>query len=148
MRIAVGADHAGYEMKETLAKLLAEQGHAVTDFGTHSTESVDFPDYASSVSNAVRDGRAERGVMICGSGAGAVIACNKVKGVRAFHGHDVYTAHQAVEHDDANVLCLGSRVQGIEVVKEILTSFLSAEFIRDERFIRRLNKVIALEAGE
>ena len=148
MRIAVGADHAGYEMKETLAKLLAEQGHAVTDFGTHSTESVDFPDYAASVANAVRDGRAERGLMICGSGAGAVIACNKVDGVRAFHGHDVYTAHQAVEHDDANVLCLGSRVQGIEVVKEVVTSFLTAEFIREERFIRRLNKVIALEQAE
>ena len=96
----------------------------------------------------MKDGRAERGLMICGSSAGAVIACNKVKGVRAFHGHDVYTAHQAVEHDDANVLCLGSRVQGIEVVKEIVTSFLTAEFIREERFLRRLNKVIALEQAE
>lgn len=148
MRIAVGADHAGYEMKETLRTLLSEQGHAVTDFGTHSTESVDFPDYAAYVATAVQDGRVERGLMICGSGAGAVIACNKVNGVRAFHGHDVYTAHQAVEHDSANLLCLGSRVQGIEVVKEIVTSFLAAEFVREEHFIRRLSKVIALEESD
>ena len=147
MRIAIGADHAGYELKDHLAKLLAEGGHAVTDFGTHSRESVDYPDFAAAVGNAVADGRADRGIVVCGSGAGAAIAANKIKGVRALQGTDVYTAHQAVEHDDANVLCLGSRVVGVEVANEVVASFLSANFQREERFIRRLNKVLALEEG-
>lgn len=146
MRVAVGADHAGYRMKDSLAKLLAEQGHAVTDLGTHDEESVDYPDFAAAVGKAVRDGRCERGIIVCGSGAGACIAANKIKGVRAVQGSDVYTAHQAVEHDDANVLCLGSRVIGDEVAKEIVAAFLGAKFMREERFIRRLNKVKALEA--
>lgn len=147
MRVGVGADHAGYAMKDILARLLAEQGHAVTDFGTHDEESVDYPDYAAAVGNAVKDGRIERGIVVCGSGAGACIAANKIKGVRALQGTDVYTAHQAVEHDDANVLCIGSRVLGIEVAKEIVAAFLGASFIREERYIRRLNKVKALENG-
>ncbi len=147
MRIAIGADHAGYELKDHLARRLADVGHAVTDFGTHSRESVDYPDFAAAVGNAVADGRAERGIVVCGSGAGAAIAANKIKGVRALQGTDVYTAHQAVEHDDANVLCLGSRVVGVEVANEVVDSFLTAQFQREERFIRRLNKVLALEQG-
>lgn len=146
MRIGVGADHAGYQMKDRLARMLAEDGHAVTDFGTHDEESVDYPDYAAAVGNAVRDGRVDRGIVVCGSGAGACIAANKIKGVRAFQGTDTYTAHQAVEHDDANVLCLGSRVIGDELTNEIVKAFLAATFIREDRFVRRLNKVKALEA--
>lgn len=145
MRIAIAADHAGYELKDHLSKMLANSGHAVTDFGTHSSESVDYPDFAASVGRAVADGRADRGIVVCGSGAGAAIAANKIKGIRALQGTDVYTAHQAVEHDDANVLCLGSRVIGVAVANEVVEAFLKAEFQREERFIRRLNKVIALE---
>ena len=147
MRIAIGADHAGYELKDKLARRLAEAGHAVTDFGTHSRESVDYPDFAAAVANAVRDGRTDRGVVICGSGAGAVIAANKINGVRALMGCDTYVAHQAVEHDDANVVCFGSRTQGELVIYEILDAFLGAKFITEERYVRRLNKVKALEAN-
>ena len=147
MRIAIGADHAGYELKDKIARRLAEAGHAVTDFGTHSEESVDYPDFAAAVANAVRDGRTDRGVVICGSGAGAVIAANKIKDVRALMGCDTYVAHQAVEHDDANVICFGSRTQGELVTYEILDAFLGASFITEERYVRRLNKVKALEAN-
>ena len=147
MRIAIGADHAGYELKDKIARRLAEAGHAVTDFGTHSEESVDYPDFAAAVANAVRDGRTDRGVVICGSGAGAVIAANKIKGIRALMGCDTYVAHQAVEHDDANVICFGSRTQGELVAYEILDAFLGASFITEERYVRRLNKVKALEAN-
>lgn len=147
MRIAVGADHAGYELKDKVAKRLAEAGHAVTDFGTDSDESVDYPDYAAAVANAVRDGRAERGIVVCGSGAGACIAANKIVGIRAMQGTDVYTAHQGVEHDDANVLCLGARVTGEAVAMEIVDAFVEAAFVPNERYTRRLNKVKALEAG-
>ena len=147
MRIAIGADHAGYELKDKIARRLAEAGHAVTDFGTHSQESVDYPDFAAAVANAVRDGRTDRGVVICGSGAGAVIAANKINGVRALMGCDTYVAHQAVEHDDANVICFGSRTQGELVTYEILDAFLGARFITEERYVRRLNKVKALEAN-
>lgn len=146
MRIAIGADHAGYELKDKLARWLADKGHAVTDFGTHSEDSVDYPDFAAAVAGAVQDGRSERGVVICGSGAGAVIAANKIKGIRALMGCDTYVAHQAVEHDDANVICFGSRTQGELVTYEILESFLGAQFVPEERYVRRLNKVIALES--
>ena len=112
MRVAIGADHAGFQLKEDLAKLLADQGYAMLDMGTHSEAPVDYPDYAAAVGRAVREGRADRGVLVCGSGAGAAIAANKLKGVRAALAHDTYTAHQAVEHDDANVIALGSRVIG------------------------------------
>lgn len=146
MRIAIGADHAGYELKDKLAKRLAAAGHAVTDFGTHSDASVDYPDFAAAVANGVKDGRAERGVVVCGSGAGAVIAANKINGVRAFQGSDQYVAHQAVEHDDANVICFGSRTQGELVIYETLDAFLAASFDPQEKYVRRLNKVKALES--
>lgn len=146
MRIAVGADHAGYTLKEHLASWLAESGHAVYDLGTHTSEPVDYPDYAASVSQAVLDGRAERGIIVCGSGAGACIAANKLRGIRAAVAHDGYTAHQMVEHDDVNVLCLGSRVIGEALAEDLIENFIKANFSREDRHIRRLDKIRALEA--
>ncbi len=147
MRIAVGADHAGFQLKEVVARLLAEEGHAVYDLGTHDEDPVDYPDFAAAVGQAVRDGRAERGIVVCGSGAGAAIAANKLRGIRAAMAHDTYTAHQAVEHDDANVITVGSRVIGEELAKEIVRAFIAARFTGEERHRRRLEKVKALEAN-
>jgi RpiB/LacA/LacB family sugar-phosphate isomerase len=148
VRVAIGADHAGFELKEDLAKLLAEQGYAIFDMGTHSESPVDYPDYAAAVGRAVREGRADRGVIVCGSGAGAAIAANKVKGVRAVLAHDTYTAHQSVEHDDANVIAVGSRVVGQALAEEVTTAFLLARFTGEDRHVRRLEKVKAIEAEE
>ncbi|MFP5331757.1 MAG: ribose 5-phosphate isomerase B [Acidimicrobiia bacterium] len=145
MRIALGADHAGYDLKQHIASMLAESGVTVIDLGTHSTDPVDYPDFAAAVGRAVKDGRADRGIVICGSGAGACVAANKLKGIRAAVAHDTYTAHQAVEHDDVNVLCLGSRVIGQNVAEELVRAFISAEFSHEERHVRRLDKVKALE---
>lgn len=145
MRVALAADHAGFELKERLAKILAEAGHAVYDLGTHSSEPVDYPDFAAAAGQAVIDGRAERAVVVCGSGAGACIAANKLKGIRAAMAHDTYTAHQMVEHDDVNVLCLGSRVIGEKLAEEVTGAFLAARFSGEERHRRRLAKVKALE---
>jgi ribose 5-phosphate isomerase B len=147
MRVALGSDHAGFELKNHLATILSDSGYTVFDLGTHTTDSVDYPDFAAAVGKAVIDGRADRGIVICGSGAGASVAANKIKGVRAVVAHDTYTAHQAVEHDDINVLCLGSRVIGDAVAEELAVTFLSAAFSGEERHVRRLNKVKALEAG-
>ena len=148
MRVAIGADHAGFKLKEDLSKLLAGQGYAIFDMGTHSESPVDYPDYAAAVGRAVREGRADRGVIVCGSGAGAAIAANKIKGVRAALAHDTYTAHQSVEHDDVNVLALGSRVIGPALAEEVATAFLLARFTGEDRHVRRLEKVKALEAEE
>lgn len=145
MRIAVGSDHAGYELKERLAVWLAESGHAVYDLGAHSTDPVDYPDYAAAVAQAVLDGRADRGIIVCGSGAGACIAANKFNGIRAGVAHDSYTAHQMVEHDDVNVLCLGSRVVGEALAQDLVRVFIEARFSRDDRHVRRLDKIRALE---
>ncbi len=145
MRIAIAADHAGFRLKDYLAKAMAAAGHAVTDLGTHDETPVDYPDYAVAVAKTVVAGRAERGVVVCGSGAGAAIAANKITGVRCAQAHDTYTAHQAVEHDDANVLSLGSRVIGPELANEVLTAFLGARFSGEERHVRRLAKIRALE---
>lgn len=146
MRIAVGSDHAGYPMKEHLASWLAESGHAVYDLGTHSEDPVDYPDYAAAVAQAVLDGRADRGVVICGSGAGASIAANKLTGIRAGVAHDTYSAHQMVEHDDVNILCLGSRVIGQALAEDLVKTFIDAKFSREDRHVRRLDKIRALEA--
>jgi RpiB/LacA/LacB family sugar-phosphate isomerase len=146
MRIALGSDHAGYSMKEHLASWLAESGHAVYDLGTHSAEPVDYPDYAAAVGQAVLDGRADRGIIICGSGAGASVAASKLNGIRAAVAHDAYTAHQMVEHDDVNVICLGSRVIGIALAQDLVTTFLEAKFSREERHVRRLEKIKSLES--
>jgi len=145
MRIALAADHAGYEMKRDLAAALRTQGHDVLDLGTHSTAPVDYPDCAESVAAALRDRRADRGVIVCGSGAGVSIAANKFPGIRAAVCHDTYTAHQAVEHDDMNVLCLGARVVGSALAAEIVDTFLHATFSGELRHQRRLDKILAIE---
>lgn len=145
MRVALGSDHAGYELKGHIARKLANGGFTTFDLGTHSTEPVDYPDFAAAVARAVVDGRADRGILICGSGAGASVAANKIKGVRATIAHDTYTAHQGVEHDDINVLCLGSRVVGVALAEELVDAFLGASYTGEERHARRLAKVLALE---
>lgn len=145
MRVALGADHAGFGLKQSLGRLLADAGHTVFDLGTHGEEPVDYPDFAAAVAAAVADGRVERGVIICGSGAGASVAANKVRGARAVLAHDTYTAHQSVEHDDCNILCLGSRVIGPALAEELVTTFLGARFTGEERHVRRLGKVTALD---
>jgi RpiB/LacA/LacB family sugar-phosphate isomerase len=141
----VGADHAGFELKEHLAARLAAAGHAVIDVGTHSTEPVDYPDSAAAVAQAVVSGKAERGIIVCGSGAGASIAANKIKGVRCALAHDTYSAHQSVEHDDANVIAVGGRVIGPLLAEEVIDAFLAARFTGEERHRRRLEKIRALE---
>jgi ribose 5-phosphate isomerase B len=146
MRIALSGDHAGYQLKQDLAATLAKDGHDVLDLGTHSTAPVDYPDCAEAVANALTAGRADRGIIVCGSGAGVSIAVNKFPGIRAAVCHDCYTAHQAVEHDDMNVLCLGARVIGGAVAGEIVTAFLAATFSGEERHQRRLNKILAIES--
>jgi len=146
MRIAIGADHRGYELKEELIGLLTKQGHAVNDLGTHSVDPVDYPDFAAAVAKAVASQKADRGIVVCGSGAGAAIAANKVKGVRAVQCSDTYTAAQAVEHDDANVLAIGSLVVGDAVAWDLVSHFLGAEFSNEPRHVRRLDKVKALES--
>jgi ribose 5-phosphate isomerase B len=145
MRLALASDHAGYDLKAELAAFLARAGHQVEDLGTHGREPVDYPDSGEAVGEALRAGRAERGILVCGSGAGVSIAANKIPGIRAAVCHDTYTAHQAVEHDDMNVLCLGSRVIGAALAVEIVTAFLSARFSGEERHRRRLDKVLAIE---
>jgi RpiB/LacA/LacB family sugar-phosphate isomerase len=145
MRIAIGADHAGFALKESMVAYLRELEVEVVDVGTHSTEPVDYPDYAEAVGMAVLDGRADRGVLICGSGVGASVAANKLPGIRAGLRHDTYSAHQGVEHDDMNVLVMGGRVIGPELARELVNAYLRAEFAGEERHRRRLEKVRALE---
>lgn len=146
MKIALGADHAGFALKNELEAILREAGHDVLDLGTYSEESVDYPDFARAVGEAVADGTSERGIVLCGSGVGASIAANKIPGVRAAICHDAYSAHQGVEHDDMNVLCLGARIVGASLARELVEAFLGAEFSKEERHVRRLNKVKAIEA--
>ena len=146
MRIAIGSDHAGVEMKRDLAAFLAQNGHQVTDLGTHAaTPPVDYPDMAAAVSEAVLGGLADRGVVICGSGAGAAMAASKIPGIRASVVHDDYTARQAVEHDNLNVLCLGARVIGPALARTIVDTFLAARFSGEARHIQRLQKIEAIE---
>ncbi|MGE0591004.1 MAG: ribose 5-phosphate isomerase B [Vicinamibacterales bacterium] len=145
MRIALSADHAGFHLKRELTAAVEALGHTVLDLGTHSTDPVDYPDSAEAAALAIVDGRAERAIVVCGSGAGVSIAANKVPGVRAAVCHDTYSAHQAVEHDDMNLLCLGARVVGGAVAVELVTAFLGARFSGEERHRRRLDKVLAIE---
>lgn len=145
MRVVAGSDHAGFELKQLLLPVLKELGHEVIDVGTNSTAAVDYPDFAEAVGKAILEGRADRGVLICGSGVGASVAANKMHGIRAAVCHDTYSAHQGVEHDDMNVLVLGSRVIGPAIAPELVKAFLSATFTNEERHIRRLNKVLAIE---
>jgi len=146
MRIAIGSDHAGFDLKEEMKSFLETLGHEVLDLGTDSTASVDYPDFAEAVGVALLEKRAERGLLVCGSGVGASVAANKLPGIRAGVSHDTYSAHQGVEHDDVNVLVMGARIIGIEVAREIVQAFLGAQFSNEERHKRRLGKVQALEA--
>ena len=145
MRIAVGSDHAGFSLKQDVAEQLRRDGHQVIDVGTHSTEPVDYPDSAEALGNAVREGKAERGVLLCGSGVGASAAANKLPGIRAAICHDGYSAHQGVEHDDMNVLVLGGRIIGTALALELVRTFVAARFSNEERHVRRLAKLKALE---
>lgn len=145
MRIAIGADHAGYFLKELLLETLRQEGHVALDLGTDSTDPVDYPDYAEAMGQAVTGGGADRGVLVCGSGVGVSVAANKIPGIRAGICHDTYSAHQGVEHDDMNVLVLGSRVIGPELAADILRSFLGASYTGEERHRRRLAKVMEIE---
>jgi RpiB/LacA/LacB family sugar-phosphate isomerase len=145
MKIALGADHAGFELKEHVKTLLAELKHEVLDLGTGSCEPVDYPDFAEAVGLAVCDGKAERGILVCGSGVGASVAANKIPGVRAGLCHDHYSAHQGVEHDDMNVLVMGGRVIGESVALELVSAFLNSRYSGDDRHQRRLDKVKAIE---
>lgn len=148
MQIVVGSDHAGFELKKWLATFLREQENCgVLDVGSYNDTPVDYPDYAEAVGRAIQDGRAERGVLICGSGVGASVAANKLAGIRAGLCHDTYSAHQGVEHDAVNVLVLGARVIGPELARELVSAFIRAEFSGAERHRRRLAKVKALEAS-
>ena len=149
MRIAIGADHGGYPLNERVLDELRAAGHELEDFGTHDgTKPDDYPDYAWQVGEAVRSGRAEIGIVICGSGVGANVAANKIRGVRAALVADTYSAHQCREHDDCNVLCLGARVVGSELAMEIVHAFVNARFTGEERHQRRLNKVLEIERRE
>lgn len=145
MRIVIGSDHAGFELKQRLIDDVRQLQHEVIDAGTCNTDPVDYPDFAEAVGLALRDGRAERGILICGSGVGASVAANKMPGIRAGLCHDTYSAHQGVEHDAMNVLVLGARVIGVEMARELVRAYLAAEFTGEERHARRLAKVQALE---
>jgi ribose 5-phosphate isomerase B len=146
MRIAMGADHAGFELKRDLAAAMAQQGHEILDVGTFSSAAVDYPDIAEAVATAIRNGQVDRGIIICGSGAGVTVAANKFPGIRAAVCHDTYTARQAVEHDDINVLCLGARVIGASLAQVLTETFLAATFSADDRHLRRLAKIDAIES--
>ena len=145
MRITIGADHAGFELKQLLVPFLRDQGHEVKDVGTNSTQPVDYPDFSEAVSLSLLRGECDRGIVICGSGVGAAVAANKIPGIRAGQCNDTYSAHQGVEHDDTNVLVLGARVIGSEVAKELCVAFLRARFTGEERHQRRLAKTLAIE---
>lgn len=145
MRLTIGSDHAGFELKTALVDYLRAQHHEVRDVGTDSTAPVDYPDFAEAVALGVLRGESERGILICGSGVGASVAANKIPGIRAGQCHDTYSAHQGVEHDDVNVLVLGSRVIGVELAKELCAAFLRAKFTAEERHQRRLAKTLSIE---
>ncbi len=145
MRIVLGADHAGFELKQNLLECVRELGHEVLDVGTDSTAPVDYPDFAEAVGMAIRNRQADRGVLVCGSGVGASVVANKLPGIRAAVCHDTYSAHQGVEHDDMNVIVLGSRVIASELARELVRAYLAAAFSGEERHVRRLAKIRKLE---
>ena len=145
MKLAIGSDHAGLDLKKGLVEHLEKSGHQIVDVGTYSADSVDYPDYAEKLGHAVLTDGCERGILICGSGVGASVAANKMKGIRAGLCHDVYSAHQGVEHDDMNVLVLGGRVIGPQTAIELVNAYTGARFTGEERHARRLRKVQALE---
>ena len=145
MKIVIGSDHAGFALKNSMGDVLRGLGNAVLDVGAFNENPSDYPDFAEAVGRAVLDGRAERGVLICGSGVGASVAANKLVGIRAAVCHDTYSAHQGVEHDDMNVLVLGSRIIGVKLAEDLVKAFLGAQFTNEERHKRRLAKIAVLE---
>ncbi len=145
MKIVIGSDHAGFALKVAMGEMLTKLGHEVLDVGAYDDKPSDYPDFAEKVGRAVLDGKVERGILICGSGVGASVAANKLPGIRAGMCHDTYSAHQGVEHDDINVLVLGSRVIGVALAQDLVKAFLGAKFTNEERHVRRLAKVKALE---
>lgn len=145
MQIVIGSDHAGFHLKQELVSWLNDQGHQVEDIGSYSPEDVDFPDIAWAVCSRVRNDGQQRGILVCGTGVGAVIAANKVKGIRAAVCHDVHSAHQSVEHDDVNVMCIGAQIVGPWLARDLINAFLQAEFVQEADFIRRVEKLAHLE---
>lgn len=145
MKLVIGSDHAGFALKVAIGDLLRSLGHEVLDVGAFNENPSDYPDFAEAVGRAILDGKAERGVLICGSGVGASVAANKVMGIRAGMCHDTYSAHQGVEHDNINVLVLGSRVVGVKLAEDLVKAYLGAKFTQEERHVRRLGKIRALE---
>jgi ribose 5-phosphate isomerase B len=149
MNIAIAADHGGFPLKAELIDVVRAAGHTPIDLGAHAyLPADDYPDYAEAVGRAIQSGEAARGIVLCGSGVGACIAANKMRGVRAGVCHDTYSAHQGVEHDDMNVLCLGARIVGAELARELVLAFVNARFKTGEKYQRRLNKVLKIEQGE
>ena len=147
MKVVFGSDHAGFPLKEEVIEVVRKAGYEVLDVGTNSTKPVDYPDYAYKVGKAIQEGKAEKGIMICGSGVGACITSNKMKGIYAGICHDTYSAHQGVEHDGMNVLCMGSRIIGSELANEIALSFLKASVEQVERHQKRRKKIKEIEQG-
>lgn len=145
MRITLGSDHAGFELKKILSRHLEQNGHQITDIGVNSADPVDYPDYAEKLALSLLRGESERGILICGSGVGASVAANKIPGIRAGLCHDIYSAHQGVEHDDVNVLVLGARIIGPELAKDLSLAFLNARYTNEERHRRRLAKIVDIE---
>jgi ribose 5-phosphate isomerase B len=145
MKIVIGSDHAGFQLKVAMGDVLRSLGQEVLDVGAFNENPSDYPDFAEAVGRAVLDGKAERGVLICGSGVGASVAANKLMGIRAAVCHDTYSAHQGVEHDQMNVLVLGSRIIGVKLAEELVKAFLAAKFTNEDRHVRRINKIRALE---
>lgn len=148
MKVAVACDHAGFPLKQTVMDVVSKAGHEVIDLGTDSTAPVDYPDFAEKAGRAIQRKEADRAIVICGSGVGAAVAANKMAGIRAGLCHDTYSAHQCVEHDDVNLLALGGRIIGPEVAVEIVRVFLAAKFSGEERHLRRVNKIMAIERSE
>ncbi|NKC51725.1 ribose 5-phosphate isomerase B [Ochrobactrum cytisi] len=148
MNIVVGSDHAGFPLKADVIEVLKELGHQVEDIGSFTPDPVDFPDIAGLLCKKVRDGSAERGILVCGTGVGAAIAANKINGIRAAVCHDVHSAHQSVEHDDVNVMCIGAKIVGSWLARDLVVSYLNARFDRNEDFVRRVEKLSALENAQ
>jgi len=145
MKVVIGSDHAGFQLKNAMGDVLRSMGNDVLDIGAFNENPSDYPDFAEAVDLAILDGKAERGVLICGSGVGASVAANKLPGIRAGICHDTYSAHQGVEHDNMNVLVLGSRIVGVALAQDLVRAFMGAKFTNEERHVRRLGKVKALE---
>lgn len=145
MRIVIGSDHAGFPLKATIVDFVKSLGHEVQDVGSYDPNPVDFPDIARAVTAAINEGKADRGMMVCGTGVGAAIAANKVKGIRAAVCHDIHSAHQSVEHDDVNVMCIGAQIVGPWLAKDLVAAYIAAEFSTDEDFRRRVRKLTEMD---